>query len=347
MRKLKQKQSAYKLGKDIRQEQLRLGKYIYLTIIIIIAVILIHILFSRFYMAEGSGFVYSDNALIELQYEAKVTNVLVKDGERVKKGQLLFRYQSLELQQLMQNALIAMKNTKNQLAQKQEKVLTLQKQIAASKHYSKYTQDVSSKLEALKEKGLVSTKTLTPEANRNYNVTIQLHFYEEQLKATRADIEILKTQVAHLDKNYQSLLAIYNGGEERAPVSGVITSLNVKPGQVLETAETAMQIFHGNHYVLAYINQDSWIKVHQGDHILVNLPGEGHVLGRVVRILPITEKLPEEFQPRFKSTQRHQVVRIEANHKALNAMAIMSTVKVYKPFGLGLWSSIHKHWGNK
>jgi len=89
---------------------------------------------------------------------------------------------------------------------------------------------------------------------------------------------------------------------------------------------------------LAYLNAETWVSHKVGDKVLVSIPGLGTKIGIVDRLFPISDKLPEEFQPRFKPTQRSQVAFIEIPNLQLENTALMTTIKISKPLGFGLIS---------
>jgi len=346
MKRLKQRNSPYQIKQDIRKEHLRFGKYLYLLIIAIIIIILVNILFGHLYIAKGSGFIYSHNTLVELEYDAKVTKVLIKDGQYVKKGQPLFLYRSIELENLLKQALLDQQKgqeIKNQLVSDIAKV---KKQIAATENYLAHTQTVNNNLEDYRKKGYISILKVAPEKKRYEDARANLHQYQLDLEQYQTSLKNIEKEIQGHADYFQLLTKKYNNGVELAPASGVIASLNTFPGQVLQKSETAMRLFDGEHYVLAYFDQRSWVSIQVGNRVVMDLPGNDILTGRITKILPISERLPEEFQPRFKSIERQQLVKIEADPEVLNKVPIMTTVKLYRPVGLDTWFRLKRSWSS-
>jgi len=100
MKKLRKTKFDYKILTDVRKDELKFGRYLYLLILTIVIIVIIHVLFSHWYLMKGNGFVYSKHITIESEFKATVVQVYVENGQRVNVGQPLYSYNSIELKKL-------------------------------------------------------------------------------------------------------------------------------------------------------------------------------------------------------------------------------------------------------
>jgi hypothetical protein len=71
-----------------------------------------------------------------------------------------------------------------------------------------------------------------------------------------------------------------------------------------------------------------------GEPVIVAFPAGTIALGRIARITSVADRLPEEFQPRFKPAARQHLVAIEMDPRLLARYPVMTTAAIYKPLGL-------------
>ena len=68
--------------------------------------------------------------------------------------------------------------------------------------------------------------------------------------------------------------------------------------------------------------------------MIVNLPGRPLALGRIAELTSVADRLPEEFQPRFKPVERQRLVVVELEPEVLQGLPILTTASLYRPVGL-------------
>ena len=94
MKQIKRPKQVFHHSVDIRQEQLRFGRYLYLTLLIIVFALLFHLFFSHAYMLTGQGFVFSNNRLVELEFDAKIERLFTKNGDHIQFGEKVLRVET-------------------------------------------------------------------------------------------------------------------------------------------------------------------------------------------------------------------------------------------------------------
>lgn len=343
MKKIRQSKTPYSKVLDIRQEQLRFGKYLYLCILTLVIIGLVQILFGHWYLLKGEGFIYSNNTQIGLEFDATINQVFVKDGTRVKQQQALFSYRSLELSKLLHQSLSQIISLESELHAANIAITHLDANLKSTQKYQQFTSKFHHDLQRLQKEGLIEVTKITPEAKRDFDADQKLIALQKEKEFIQVNIKTLKRRLKELQEHYKHMLYLFHNGMVEANATGVITELKVVSGQVLEKGQSALKIFYGPREIYTYFNQHSWVSYQVGDYVIVNIPQHGLLRGKITKLLPITDRLPEEFQPRFKARVRQQIAVIDIAQKKLQSTPVMSTVSVYKPLGYQWYLSV-KHW---
>lgn len=337
MKSLKKNNSNYNLARDVRHEQMQFGKYLYLVVITIFFMVIINLLFGHYYILKGEGMVYANNSVHELEVTATIDKVYVHEGERVSQNQPLFLYSSLELQDRLSDLLMKSNIITNQISKNNASKIHVQKNIETAKVYSNYSKDLLDKLQGLSEDGMVNVMHISPEAKRNFDAEQSLLSSQKELEQLQLTAKSLKNQQQEMQSQYQAIINYYSHGLVSSSVNGIVAQLDVVPGDVLKQGTPAARVFYGERYVLSYFNQNSWVNYKVGDSVIVHLPGYGYKVGKITALLPISNRLPEEFQPKFKEQLRYQVAKIQLSPEVLKQIPILSTVNIYKPLGFELF----------
>lgn len=331
MKRLQPLTQTYRIREDVRVEPVRLGKYVYLTMLISLLAIIVHTLFGNLYMLRGEGFVYADSAEIALEFDATISELAVSEGTPVKPGDLLVRYESIELQQQLVDLALRLSRQHQELNDARISLTRVDTNLKAADEYARFAQELESILRNLKSQGLITSTQLGPELERSYSALQSLTGYRAEKQQIEAGIKTLEQDIARVEHHYKRLLRAFNDGEIRAASYGVVTGLEVSKGSVLENGRTAMRIFSNERYILCYFDTRSFVSYQVGDPVLVSLPEHGLTIGRIKQLTQVSNRLPEEFQPRFKPQQRQQLALIELDQELLDRSTILSTVSAAKP----------------
>lgn len=332
MNKITPAHKTYKQVQDVREEPIRIGKYLYLMILSAVLLMVIHLLFGHLYLLKGDGFVYSDNRSVELEFDATITQLAVKEGDITKPKTTLFNYDSLTFRKQLAALAFEITELQNKKGELQVELLEMTNQISSAEKYAAWSQGLRNDLHQLSKKNLVPKTQLSTESFRSFEAQERLESYQAKKKQIEINIATLDKNIMNLEQSLHEMRVRFNEGIVTAEVDGIINSLQVAEGDVLRKGDNAMRIFYGNRYIYAYFDQRSWVKYKPGDTVFVRIPGRTFVKGKIRELLPVSNRIPEEFQPRFKRTRRDQVAVIEVSPEVLNSIAIMSTVSIVKPF---------------
>ena len=331
MKRLQALNETYRIREDVRVEPVRLGKYVYLAMLGSLLVVIVHTLFGHLYMLSGEGFVYADSEEIALEFDATVSELAVSEGTPVKPGDLLLRYESIELQQQLVDLALRLSRLHQELNDARISLARVGTNLKAADKYARFAQELEGILRNLKDRGLITSTQLGPELERSYDALQSLTGYRAEQQQIEAGIKTLEANIARVERHYQRLLSAFNDGEIRAASHGVVTGLEVSKGSVLDDGRAAMRVFSNERYILCYFDTRSFVSYQAGDPVLVRLPDQGLVVARIKQLTQVSNRLPDEFQPRFKPQQRQQLALIEVDRELLNRSTVLSTVSASKP----------------
>lgn len=330
----------YAIQQDTREDPGVIGKYLYIGALVLFVSLIIHTLYGHWYILQGNGFIYSDNQSAALEFDATIRELFILEGQKVEKGAILFTFDSFSLKsQLIQSAYQISALQQNYFAAEQS-LIQLTSQIQSTKKFTQFSQKLIKSLDELLDQKVISPLQMSPDAQRLYEAMSSLASYEAEYQQTLKNLSTVRHDLQKAQQYYDELLKYYEEGVFKASDDGVITNLIIWPGAVLNKGQVAFSLFHGKRYILAYANTETLVSYKVGDKLIVSINGAGMKVAKIARLFDSSERLPEEFQPPFKPTQRNQLMAIELLDNHLESLPIMSTVQLSKPLGFGLISWI-------
>ncbi|MBK8907770.1 MAG: hypothetical protein IPM60_07655 [Rhodospirillales bacterium] len=330
----------YRITEDTRREPLRLGKYIYLFAILAIALFLVHRAFGHFYMLEGDGFVYARQHSAALEFEATIKELVVANGDRVNRGDLLLRYDSIGFNGRALEMSARIGDLQKNLSEARIQEARLEASIAASEREVDFSQDLEKRSTAARGQGLIVNSGLSDLVHRYFEAQRKLLSFEASRDQLAEEIPLLTAGLEQAQAHYNDVLTAYDDGRVFAAHDGVVANLAVSEGGVVTEGETILDIYGEDRFILAYLDNRSLVRYGDGDQIIVRFPNNRFYMGRIAAMTAVADRLPDEFQPRFAQISRDHLVRIEVPEDALQQVSMLSTVRLYRPLGLALFQRL-------
>ncbi|MGZ9073967.1 MAG: HlyD family secretion protein, partial [Rhodoplanes sp.] len=315
-------------------EPLRIGRIIYLVVIGALVIWLFHFALGHLYLLRGDGFVYAKNTVVALEFDARITALYVEEGDTVEPGQLLLRYDSFALRRDFVEFSTRISELERRVSEARIQKSRLDATIETAHDYSELTQEVENAVAKLHSQGLASNSRISTEAMRRFEARRDLLAFIAERDQIAAEASRLAEGIKETRGYLNDLIARFDDGEVRAGERGVVTSLSVSAGAVAKKGDPLLRIFSGKRFILSYLNDASPVSRAPGEPVIVALPAGTITLGRIARITSVADRLPEEFQPRFKPTARQHLVAIEVDPRILARYPVMTTAAIYKPLGL-------------
>ncbi len=305
MKRIRKRQRADKLPTDIRRGGGAIGRRVYFIILFLTAFAVGNYFFGDKVRMRSEGVVKHDVVILEAPATVLVTDVLVRPGEAVRKGDPLLRLEAVESRlqiSMLAERLASLKDIRYQreLSSKRAKdqLPLLREQIAARERQLET-------LRNLQDRGLSTQSEID-------DISVELLDYRRQLAdldATAGAVFKSDDETVTLERNLVNLSELFGDGILRAPIDGKIAQDLTCIGDVATTGERLLTILHGDYYVVAYLNEQYFFDV--GPGLRVNITGhQNSTTGIVEEILPYSEAKPIEFHHSLRPRGRDLLARI-------------------------------------
>ena len=230
-----------------------------------------------------TGSVISDNQkMMTSRYMGFVVKVGVDEGDRVKKGQLLYEIDSKEID-----------------SAKAQVELSISQAKLASQMYENQYQNVELNLQRYK-------RLLKKDMVSKYDVE-NLELAQKNLKAM---VEISKEQIKQAKAKLREVLNQYTYLEIRAPNDGVVIAKNIKVGEMAMPGMPAIVLSDLSDLKISTEISESNLKdIKIGESVEVEIPSIGlKSKGKIDSIIPSSNPLTHSFKLKVKFDQKNKVV---------------------------------------
>jgi multidrug resistance efflux pump len=286
-----------------------IGRAIYLTLLGSLGLGLANYFIGGFLFFHADGLVIRDHVAIATTYLARITDVAVKEGEQVKAGDVLFRVESTEMLERLADLSQRRAELKSRLFDFQTRQTTAESLMPLADTHQEEATEVLHKLHRVAKSGLVTTARYEEAMRANYEASEIRVRLDADYRAINAHMNEFDAALQAATTTQEDLEAHYAHGVIRAPADGPIGAIVPSVGQVIRPGDTALTLYSGDVYVLAYLPQHYLFSVRPGIKVRVS-SGRQDAKGVIAEILPISDALPIEFQNNFQPQDRNQLAKI-------------------------------------
>ena len=240
-----------------------------------ILILLITLNFSLYgVVLELSGAIVSDNQkMITSRFMGFVKNVSVSEGDRVKKGQLLYEIDSNEIDSAKSQVELMVQQAQLSLQMYQSQLNNIR--LNLSRHRRLYKKDVVSKA--------------------------QLEELELGEKNMKDMVLIAKKQVAQALAKLKEVKNQYKYLKIKAPNDGVIIQKNIRDGEIAIPGMPAFVLTDLKHLkVVAEVSEQNLKYIRIGKKVKIEIPSLSKKIdGRVSAIIPSSNPMTHTFKVKF------------------------------------------------
>ncbi|NPA65363.1 MAG: efflux RND transporter periplasmic adaptor subunit [Epsilonproteobacteria bacterium] len=213
---------------------------------------------------------------------AKVLFLGADEGEWVKKGQVLAKFDSVDLPVLLQQSKIAVQKARSELIALQKELQSLQSQ----KHLAQITYERYAKL---KKQSFASQSEYD-------KAKADLQVINAQLAATKAHIESSKTEVKRVAKTVDALEEKLVRYKVYAPINGYVIAKKAEISQALLPTQTLFEIVSPKDvWIKAYVDERISGDIKEGQNATITLrSSKQKYQGYVARIAPQSDAITQE-----------------------------------------------------
>jgi|SRR5579864_192026 len=229
-----------------------------------------------------------------------VKRLLVKEGDRVKKGQLLVELDAASARSQAAQALAQVRNSEADVSAlqqggTQEEVLTLQAELVKARGNYESAQRNLDALKRLQQTGAASPGEVRTAQNRLDDAVAELKLLESKQKErySKPEIERVAAQHSQAQSAYSAAEDVLSQLSIRAPFSGTVYSLPVKqdgwvnPGDLILQEADLSKV-----QVRAYVDEPDVARLAPGEKIEVNWDAmPARIWNGIVTTVPASVKL--------------------------------------------------------
>ena len=125
----------------------------------------------------------------------------------------------------------------------------------------------------------------------------------------------------------------FANGTYHSEVTGIVGDLNAIPGDLIKQGNPIYTAYYNKRFIEVLFEESS-VTYDLNDPVLVSVPEEGWVIGRIVDVGLYSPTLPEEIQPKYRPSGRRRLVRVLIDENYLKNLEMRTLLKVYKPIGM-------------
>jgi multidrug resistance efflux pump len=337
MTRLKKRIRIDTMRTEVRARKGQIGRYIYLGLLALVLLSALNIIFGDLFFLQSPGLVMRDSVVVATEYSGRIVELPVKEGDIVKKGDLMVRMESQDVAQKIADIRYKAFDAQKNLSDLESRATLLAATQGPARARSSQLQQTLQNFKNLKESGLLSSNQMTGAVNNAYQSLSDTKSIEAETNAIQSSIPMLQRSMRETVNALEDLERIYNKGKLLSGVDGVIANLRTAPGAVVSPGQAMMEIYHNKSYVVAQIPAGTLYQIDVGDAIQVKI-GISSYSGVVSKIYPVASELPAEFQKTFQPKDRRQLIRVDFTGEAQD-IPLFTKVEISRPW-LGLSASV-------
>jgi multidrug resistance efflux pump len=278
--------------------------------------------FNGVAILRGNGQVELKKQALTFTNDIKILDILVEEGQEVKKGDTLFFYHN-EYNEIG-NSIRNSYNAQKPIDWIEKERLNLRKQIAL-KNIEK--DNLSSRLKFKNDEfkhqqdlvllGVNNIEyTLTSIESEIMKIEVQEKILKEEISFLRKHLYRLRKQEAEIqkletDKQTFEKVMINEIIPYVALIDGIIGNINFSPNEVCYEKQDVMTIHQKeNISIRAYFDPELMSHLEINDVMQIKFPDGMKGLGRISNIYISTKELPVEFQSKYEPVRRNVVIDI-------------------------------------
>ena len=264
---------------------------------------------------DGDGIVIGEPAVVAAEFTATVKSMQVQQGQQVTQGDRVAQITSQSMAESRARLIAESVTRSAKLAEMKIRNEIVNATLSSAIFRERVASEGQNRLNTLYDKGYSPNITRTEAAVQAYRGTQDAEALRAEQRALAGQLgELLKASEA-ADSALSDLLALYDNGQMRAPITGTVSTILVSTGSVIRAGDPVLEILGEHRFVI------SWFPVGRlfgslgyelavGRAVSVDT-GHGVLKGKITRVSSVTGPLPREFQKSFAPTERQQFIRIE------------------------------------
>ncbi len=297
------------LANEQRASPVKWGRRVYLAILLGLGLLGLNWAVGDTLILRADGLVIADRSVAGATYAARVSKVLVREGQRVAAGDVVVELESSDMlrdiaQVSAQNADLAVREV-----QLRTRAVALGALLPLAERHARESAGVVSQLNHMTGAGLISSQRFDQALGSEYEAASRLAGLHAEASLLANELPLLTRGRERADSTLRQLEAFYDRGLIRAARDGTTGTRVPAPGQVAKIGDELLQIYGDQTSVLAYLPDTYLFTLSTGDRVEL-IGGQDRAEGIIESLLAVTDALPPEFQSTFRPRDRSRLMRI-------------------------------------
>jgi multidrug resistance efflux pump len=310
MRFLKRRRDVHAVPVQPRAHRLAVIRWIYISGVIVLVIWLANFAFGSLLYLQSEGLVLGEPGVVAAEFPVTVRDILVRQGERVKKGQVAAIVSSQNVTETIARltADIAVRESrKSELRIRSSVVNGL---LALAQDRQNIASDTRKALETLIPHGNLSLNQRSAAIDMEYRSYQDLESLKAEQPVLNEELATLSGALAEAEGAIADLRKLYDDGRLRMPIDGVISRIVANKGSVARAGDPIVELYSEQRFVLGYVPTGALYRLAAGDEVQIKV-GLQTARGTITRVEPVAQALPREFQRAFEPVDTQQLIRVE------------------------------------
>ncbi|MBR0774821.1 biotin/lipoyl-binding protein [Bradyrhizobium diazoefficiens] len=261
-------------------------------------------------LLRADGVVSRDHVTVATAFDGMVSEVFVRPGDVVAKGQKIAVVKSMPIRKTLAELELERARLRDKLAQLQAREQVVRETLPLAKSSAERAASFLQDLDHAQTTGLAVRKSLQEMTAASLAAAEHAASLEAEQNSLRFELASNRAAFESVISAHNELTTRYNDGTLVASVGGHIGPTVAHVGDRLSLANSPVtDIFTGKPFVLAYLPDSYLFSISAGEPVVIK-SGQKVLLGRVERLLPLSENLPSDLQLPNRALERGRLVRI-------------------------------------
>jgi multidrug resistance efflux pump len=277
-------------------------------------------------LLRADGYVSRERVAVAPAFEGRIAQVLVRPGDHVEKGQKIAVVKSVAISRTLADLAAEKARLMSKIAELQARRHVIVDTLPLAKSSAAQTATYLNDLSQARSMGLTLNKSVQEMTAASLAASERVASLQAEQASLSVELDADRLALAQAASAYDDLSATYADGALYASVSGDIGASVALAGQALSTGGGGVaDIYTGESFVLAYVPDSYLLNVSEGQAVGVSARN-AVVNGRIDRILPLSEALPNDLQAPNRMLERGRLVRVALNES--NQLPVDQRVQV-------------------
>ena len=273
---------------------------------------------------SADGLVVGDAGVVSPEYTVTVLEILVHNGDRVRKGDLIARVSSTRVAEITATLSLQSSTLVSRMAEATSKAEIIDQLIASAEERDRVVAATNESLQRPRQTGFLPWMTQTAIATQVYKGKEEL----ARLKAERASIvagHAIPQMIAasrFTDQALEDIQVLFDAGRMKAPMDGFISSVEAGIGSVIVPGSLVAEMVGEKRFIVAYVPVNRLYSLRPDAPVTIEVGVGKWLHGTISRIEPIAARLPKEFQKTLSPVER-QRTRADRFRSGGNTAAVL------------------------